>query len=124
WLGAGVLAAAAVVQGAQAAASDVLVSTDWLEKNLDQADLRIIEVSVNPGQYERGHVPGAVNFNWHTDLVDPVRRDIASQDSFQKLLREAGVSQDSMVILYGDSNNWFAAWGAWIFDVYGVDNVK
>jgi len=124
WLGAGVLAAAAVVQGAQAAASDVLVSTDWLEKNLDQADLRIIEVSVNPGQYERGHVPGAVNFNWHTDLVDPVRRDIASQDSFQKLLREAGVSQDSTVILYGDSNNWFAAWGAWIFDVYGVDNVK
>ena len=124
WLGAGVLAAAAIVQGAQAAASDVLVSTDWLEKNLDQAGLRIIEVSVNPGQYERGHVPGAVNFNWHTDLVDPVRRDIASQDSFQTLLREAGVSQDSTVILYGDSNNWFAAWGAWIFDVYGVDNVK
>ncbi|NLY58083.1 MAG: sulfurtransferase [Gammaproteobacteria bacterium] len=124
WLGAGVLAAAAIVQVAQAANSEVLVSTDWLEQNLEQPDLRIIEVSVNPGQYERGHIPGAVNVSWHTDLVDPVRRDIASAEDFQKLLREAGVSSDSTVILYGDNNNWFAAWGAWVFDVYGVENVK
>ena len=124
WLGAGVLAAAAIVQVAQAATSEVLVSTDWLEQNLEQPDLRIIEVSVNPGQYERGHIPGAVNVSWHTDLVDPVRRDIASAEDFQKLLREAGVSSDSTVILYGDNNNWFAAWGAWVFDVYGVENVK
>ncbi len=77
-----------------------------------------------PGVYERGHIPGAVNFAWHSDLVDPVRRDIASQEAFQQLLRKAGVNDDSTTILYGDNNNWFAAWGAWVFDVYGVDNVK
>lgn len=110
--------------GAFAAPADVLVSTDWLEKNLNDPKVRVIEVSVNPGQFERGHVPGAVNVVWHTDLVDPVRRDIASKENFQKLLREAGVSSDSTVVLYGDNNNWFAAWGAWVFDVYGVKNVK
>lgn len=107
-----------------AAPADVLVSTDWLEKNLNDPKVRVIEVSVNPGQFERGHVPGAVNFVWHTDLVDPVRRDIVSKDNFEKLLRNAGVSADSTVVLYGDNNNWFAAWGAWVFDVYGVKNVK
>lgn len=110
--------------GAFAAPSDVLVSTDWLEKNLSDPKVRVIEVSVNPGQFERGHVPGAVNFVWHTDLVDPVRRDIVSKDNFEKLLRNAGVSADTTVVLYGDTNNWFAAWGAWVFDVYGVKNVK
>ncbi|MBN8440675.1 MAG: sulfurtransferase [Thauera sp.] len=110
--------------GALAAAADVLVSTDWLEKNLNDPKVRVIEVSVNPGQFERGHVPGAVNFAWHTDLVDPVRRDIVSRENFEKLLRSAGVSQDSTVVLYGDTNNWFAAWGAWVFDLYGIKNVK
>src|SRR5690606_16113508 len=74
-LAAGLLAAATLLQVAQAGPQEVLVGTDWLEQHLEQPDLRIIEVSVNPGQYERGHIPGAVNFNWHTDLVDPVRRD-------------------------------------------------
>lgn len=86
--------------------------------------MRLIEVSVNPGIYERGHIPGAVNFQWHTDLVDPVRRDIVSQADFEQLLRKAGISQDSQIVLYGDTNNWFAAWGAWIFDTYRVKNVK
>ncbi|PIA67951.1 sulfurtransferase [Ectopseudomonas toyotomiensis] len=124
-LGAGLLAAAALLQTVTAhAASDYLVSTEWLEKNLKDPKVRIIEVSVAPGVYERGHIPGAVNFAWHSDLVDPVRRDIASQEAFQQLLRKAGVNDDSTTILYGDNNNWFAAWGAWVFDVYGVDNVK
>ncbi|PKM34379.1 MAG: sulfurtransferase [Gammaproteobacteria bacterium HGW-Gammaproteobacteria-12] len=124
-LGAGLLAAATLLQTVTAhAASDYLVSTDWLEKNLKDPKVRIIEVSVVPGVYERGHIPGAVNFAWHSDLVDPVRRDIASQEAFQQLLRKAGVNDDSTTILYGDNNNWFAAWGAWVFDVYGVDNVK
>lgn len=105
-------------------ASSFLVDTEWLQKNLDNPKVRIVEVSVNPGQFERGHIPGAVNFRWHTDLVDPVRRDIATQANFQKLLRNAGVNNDTTVVLYGDSNNWFAAWGAWVFDVYGVKNVK
>lgn len=122
--GAGLLAAAALLQAASAQASEFLVSTDWLENNLDNPKVRLIEVSVVPGVYERGHIPGAVNFAWHSDLVDPVQRDIASQQAFQELLRRSGISDDSTTILYGDSNNWFAAWGAWVFDVYGVDNVK
>ena len=107
-----------------AAPSNFLVSTDWLEKNLNNPKLRIIEVSVDTGVYERGHIQGAVNFKWHTDLVDPVKRDIASKENFEKLLRQAGVNNDSTIVIYGDSNNWFAAWGAWVFDVYGVKNVK
>jgi thiosulfate/3-mercaptopyruvate sulfurtransferase len=107
-----------------AAPSDFLVTTDWLEKNLSNPKLRLIEVSVDTGVYERGHIQGAVNFKWHTDLVDPVKRDIASKENFEKLLRQAGVNNDSTIVIYGDSNNWFAAWGAWVFDVYGVKNVK
>lgn len=91
--------AVGVVWSAAAAASEYLVSTDWLEKNLKDPKVRIIEVSVNPGVYERGHIPGAVNFVWHTDLVDRVKRDIASKDNFQKLLRDAGISKDTTVIL-------------------------
>jgi len=120
FLAAGVLLATV----ATAAPQDVLVSTDWLEKNLNSPKLRLIEVSVNPGVYERGHIPGAVNVQWHTDLVDPVRRDIVSPSNFEQLLRKAGVSNDSQIVLYGDTNNWFAAWGAWVFDIYKVGNVK
>jgi thiosulfate/3-mercaptopyruvate sulfurtransferase len=107
-----------------AAPSDFLVTTDWLEKNLNNPKLRLIEVSVDTGVYERGHIQGAINFKWHTDLVDPVKRDIASKENFEKLLRQAGVNNDSTIVIYGDSNNWFAAWGAWVFDIYGVKNVK
>ena len=101
-----------------------LVSTEWLADNLNNEHLRIIEVSVNPGVYERGHIPGAVNFSWHKDLNDTVRRDIVSKEAFEKLLSKSGVAQDSTVIIYGDTNNWFAAWGAWVFDIYNVANVK
>lgn len=111
-------------QLASAAAADVLVTTDWLEKNLKNAELRILEVSVDPGQFERGHIPGAFNLSWHTDLVDPVKRDITSRENLQALLRKAGVNSDSTIVIYGDNNNWFAAWGAWVLDIYGVQNVK
>jgi thiosulfate/3-mercaptopyruvate sulfurtransferase len=110
-----------------AAPEGPLVTTDWLAKNLKDSKLRIIEVSVNPGVYERGHIPGAVNFSWHSDLNDKVKRDIVSRSDFEKLLSNAGVANDTTVILYGDTNNWFAAWGAWgawVFDIYGVKNVK
>jgi thiosulfate/3-mercaptopyruvate sulfurtransferase len=103
---------------------DALVSTEWLANNLERDDVRVIEVSVNPGQFERGHIPGAVNFRWHTDLVDTVSRDIVDRDGFEQLLRAAGISNDTEIILYGDTNNWFAAWGAWVFDIYGVDRVR
>ena len=119
---AGLLLAAAA--GATQASTEALVSTDWLADNLERDDLRVLEVSVNPGKFERGHIPGAVNLRWHTDLVDTVRRDIVSREDFQRLLRDAGISADTEIVLYGDTNNWFAAWGAWIFDIYGVDDVR
>lgn len=125
-LGSLALVSVAPAAFAQASAdgSGPLVSTEWLDKNLKNPKLRVIEVSVNPGLYERGHVPGAVNFSWHNDLNDRVRRDIVSQADFEKLLSTAGVANDSTVVLYGDNNNWFAAWGAWVFEQYGVRNVK
>lgn len=107
-----------------AAPQGPLVDTAWLEKNLNDPSLRVIEVSVNPGVYERGHIPGAVNFSWHTDLNDTVRRDIVGKAQFETLLSKAGVTPDTTVVLYGDTNNWFAAWGAWVFDIYGVKDVK
>nr|PZN58935.1 MAG: sulfurtransferase [Chloroflexota bacterium] len=103
---------------------EALVTADWLEENLDNPDIRVIEVSVVPGVYERGHIPGAVNFVWHTDFVDTVTRDIVSAERFQELARAAGINDDTTVILYGDNNNWFAAWGAWIFKLYGFDDVR
>jgi len=104
--------------------SGPLVSTEWLASNLENPNIRIVEVSVNPGVYERGHIPGAVNFSWHTDLNDRIRRDIVTQQNFDTLLSTAGVKPDTTVILYGDTNNWFSAWAAWVFDIYGTPNVK
>jgi thiosulfate/3-mercaptopyruvate sulfurtransferase len=127
--GAGVLLySLALVGGAAQANTPVpegpLVSTEWLAANLQRPDVRVIEVSVNPGLYERSHVPGAVNLSWHNDLNDRLRRDIVGKEQFEKLLSQAGVKDGTTVVLYGDSNNWFAAWGAWVFDIYGVQNVK
>ena len=128
WLRTCVAGSLALLGGAVLAATPIpagpLVSTEWLAQNLDNQQVRIVEVSVNPGLYERGHVPGAVNFSWHQDLNDRVRRDIVSKEGFEALLSKAGVSPDTTVVLYGDTNNWFAAWGAWVFDIYGVKNVK
>ena len=128
WLSVTALGVASLASGAVGAATAIpagpLVSTDWLAQNLDNPQVRVIEVSVNPGLYERAHVPGAVNFSWHNDLNDKVRRDIVSQQGFEALLSKSGVTPDTTVVLYGDTNNWFAAWGAWVFDIYGVKNVK
>ncbi len=118
------LAGTALGNTAGNAASGPLVSSEWLAQNLNRADVRVIEVSVNPGLYERAHIPGAVNFSWHNDLNDKLRRDIVGKQDFEKLLSRAGVKDDTTVVLYGDTNNWFAAWGAWVFDIYGVKNVK
>jgi thiosulfate/3-mercaptopyruvate sulfurtransferase len=102
-----------------------LVTADWVKDNLNNPKIRIFEVSVDPEVYARAHVPGAVNLDWHVDLVDTVNRDIASREKLQATLRKAGVAADSTIVIYGDHNNWFAAWGAWVLDVYGLgDNVK
>ncbi len=119
-----VLAVSGVVAQDTAPAQEVLVSADWLAERLADPSVRVIEVSVQPGVYERGHIPGAVNFVWHTDFVDPVRRDIVAQERFQELARAAGINDDTIVVLYGDNNNWFAAWGAWIFNLYGFEDVR
>lgn len=123
----GVAAAGAAAPAADQDArgyDDSVVSTEWLEEHLDDENLRIIEVSVDPGVYERSHIPGAVNVVWHTDLVDTTTRDIVDRDGFQELVRSAGVDDDSTVVIYGDTNNWFSAWGAWIFEIYGVEDVR
>ena len=97
---------------------------DWLEKNLDNPKVRIIEVSTEPGVYERGHIQNSIKFVWHTDLVDVVNRDVISKAEFTKLAQKAGIDADTTVVLYGDKNNWFAAWGAWIFNLYGQKDVR
>ena len=97
---------------------------DWLEQNIDNPKGRIIEVSTEPGIYERGHIKNSVKLVWHTDLVDTVNRDIISQAKFTALVQKAGIDEDTTVVLYGDKNNWFAAWGAWIFNIYGQKDVR
>ncbi len=114
---------ATAVVSAQESLSEALVSADWLEQNLEDPQVRVIEVSVIPGVFERGHIPGAVNFVWHTDFVDTVSRDIVSLERFTELAQAAGINSDTTVVIYGDNNNWFAAWGAWIFNLYGFENV-
>lgn len=118
------LAAFAAVQAEPTTKSSPLVSTDWVAQKANDPKVRIIEVSVEPGLYEQGHIPGAANVKWHTDLVDNPRRDIVSQEQFEALASKLGITPDTTVVLYGDNNNWFAAWGAWIFKLYGHDNVK
>ena len=112
------------VSAAPAAPGEAVVTTDWLADHLDDPNVSIIEVSVIPGLYERGHIPGAVNFVWHTDFVDTIQRDIVSAERLQELAQAAGINEDSTIILYGDNSNWFAAWGAWIFKLYGADDVR
>jgi thiosulfate/3-mercaptopyruvate sulfurtransferase len=97
---------------------------DWLEQNIDNPKVRIIEVSTEPGIYERGHIKNSIKLVWHTDLVDTVNRDIISQAKFTALVQKAGIDEDTTVVLYGDKNNWFAAWGAWIFNIYGQKDVR
>jgi thiosulfate/3-mercaptopyruvate sulfurtransferase len=102
-----------------------LVTADWVKDNLNNPKVRIFEVSVDPGVYAKAHIPGAFNLDWHVDLVDTVNRDIASREKLQDTLRKAGVEPDTTIVIYGDHNNWFAAWGAWVLDVYGLGaNVK
>ena len=101
-----------------------VVQADWLEKNIDDPKVRIIEVSTEAGLYERGHIKNAFKINWYTDLVDTVKRDIVPIGKFNTLIAKAGIDKDSTVVFYGDKNNWFAAWGAWIFNQYGIEDVR
>ena len=103
---------------------EVLVETDWVKQHLGQPGIRLVEIDVDTKAYEAGHIPGAVGFNWQTQLQDQVRRDIISQEAFEKLLGDAGISPTDTVILYGDNNNWFSAYGFWLFKIYGHKDVR
>ena len=103
---------------------EVLVTTDWVKENIDKPGIKLVEIDVDTKAYDAGHVPGAAGFNWQTQLQDQVRRDIIGKEAFEKLVGGAGVSTKDTVILYGDNNNWFAAYGFWLFKVYGHKDLR
>jgi thiosulfate/3-mercaptopyruvate sulfurtransferase len=103
---------------------EVLVSTDWVKENLGKPGIKLVEIDVDTKAYDAGHIPGAAGFNWQTQLQDQVRRDIISKEDFEKLVGEAGISPRDTVVLYGDNNNWFAAYGFWLFKIYGHADVR
>jgi thiosulfate/3-mercaptopyruvate sulfurtransferase len=103
---------------------DALVTTDWVARHLDDPDVALVEVNVDTTLYEQGHVPGALGWSWRTQLCDTVRRDIVSREQFEALMRAAGIREDTTVVLYGDSSNWFAAWALWQMKVYGHSDVR
>ncbi|MGW0007598.1 sulfurtransferase [Nocardia grenadensis] len=106
------------------ARSDVLVSVDWAEENLETPGVVFVEVDEDTTAYEGGHIEGAVRLDWKKDLQDPVRRDFVNQEQFSALLSERGIANDDEVVLYGGNNNWFAAYAYWYFKLYGHNNVK
>ncbi len=103
---------------------EVLVSTAWASEHLHDAGIRLIEVDVDTTAYDTGHIPGAVGWNWQSQLNDPVRRDIPDRTAFARLMREAGVQPSTTVVLYGDNNNWFAAFAFWLLQLYGHTNAR
>src|ERR1700739_3679909 len=106
------------------ARSDVLVSADWAESNLDAANIVFVEVDEDTSAYDGGHIAGAIKLDWRDDLQDPVKRDFVDAQQFSKLLSDRGISSDDTVILYGGNNNWFAAYAYWYFKLYGHDKIK
>src|SRR5437773_6135810 len=102
---------------------EVLVETSWVAEHLNDASVRLIEASEDVLLYEIGHIPGAVKLDWHVDVQDPVARDFVSQEAFEKLLGGWGIDNDTTIVLYGDRNNWYAAYSFWLFNMYGVKNV-
>jgi len=102
----------------------VLVTTDWAREHLDDDRVRFLEVDVDTDAYDTGHLPGASGVNWKSQLTDAVRRDLVSREELQTLLRAAGVSDDTTIVLYGDNNNWFAAWAYWQLRYQGLENVR
>ncbi|HLI90027.1 MAG TPA: sulfurtransferase [Ktedonobacteraceae bacterium] len=103
---------------------EVLVDADWVQAHLNDPNVRLIEVDVDTRAYEQGHIPGAVGFNWQKELQDQVVRAPVSKEQLEELLSRAGVSNDTTIVLYGDNNNWFAAWALWILKYYGHKDVR
>ena len=103
---------------------ETLVTTDWVAQHASDANVRIAEVDVDTKAYDEGHVPGALGWAWNSQLCDTVRRDILSQTQFEELMAASGITPDTTVVIYGDNNNWFAAWALWQMKVYGHKDVR
>jgi thiosulfate/3-mercaptopyruvate sulfurtransferase len=103
---------------------EVLVSTDWVSQNLNSPNLRLVEVDVDTTAYDQGHIPGAVGWNWQTQLQDNIRRDLIDRTALEKLLGASGISNSTTILLYGDNNNWFAAYAFWQLKYYGHKDVR
>ncbi|MBA2557184.1 MAG: sulfurtransferase [Chloroflexi bacterium] len=106
------------------ATETALVSPEWAQEHLDDPNVRFVEVDVDTEAYSQSHLPGAVGWNWTSQLSDGIRRDIASREDLQRLLRESGIGRDTHTVLYGDNNNWFAAWAYWQLKLHGIDKVS
>ena len=107
---------------AEYANPDVVVSTEWVAENLDNPNVRLVEVDVDTEAYGFGHIPGAVGWNWTTQLEAQVQRDIPSQEDWEELLRSSGISNDTKIVLYGDNNNWFATFAYWLSRMFGHED--
>ena len=105
-------------------AKPVLVTTDWLAAHLDDEDVIVAEVDEEPKLYDEGHVPGSVKLHWRDDLQDPVERDLIEKSGFERLLGGLGIARSTTVVLYGDKNNWFAAFAYWYLKIYGHEDVR
>jgi thiosulfate/3-mercaptopyruvate sulfurtransferase len=101
-----------------------LVSTDWLAEHGQDKGVRVVEVDVDPTVYEKGHIEGAVGWNWKKDLQDQLARDIAPKEALEHLLGKSGITPETHILLYGDNNNWFAAYAYWALKYYGHDKVQ
>jgi thiosulfate/3-mercaptopyruvate sulfurtransferase len=104
--------------------ADVLVGTEWVAQHRADPNVRVVEVDVDTAAYDQGHVPGAIGWNWTTELCDTLVRDIVPKAKLEKLLGASGITPDTTIVLYGDNNNWFAAWAFWQLKVYGHRDVR
>ena len=103
---------------------EALVSTQWVAEHATDQAVRVVEVDVDTKAYNEGHVPGALAWAWNSQLCDTVRRDILSQEQFEKLMQESGITPSTTLVIYGDNNNWFAAWALWQAKIYGHGDVR
>src|SRR5438132_14245632 len=105
-------------------AKDVLVTTDWLADHVGDETLVVAEVDESPELYDESHITGAVKLHWKDDLQDPIERDLIDKAAFEQLMSSRGISNDTTVVLYGDKNNWFAAYAYWYLKIYGHQDVR
>ena len=103
---------------------EVLVSTDWVEKHLNDPSVRLIESNEDTLLYASGHIPGAVHVDWTSDLNDQIRRDYITREGFEKLMSRIGATEQTTVVFYGDKNNWWACYAFWVFQLFGHDNAR